>query len=91
MEQETTNNAEDGNATPWIPFGEFSWNHPSGWTITRYSVQGVRTYLLWDKEGKKYGPFRSAKEAQGAFDQCAPAVAIEPATDETRAGRDEKQ
>lgn len=74
---------ESGSGSAWTPSGEYSWNHAAGWTITRYSVRGVRTYLLWDNEGKKYGPFLSAKDAQAEFDRRAPAATIEPAANET--------
>lgn len=77
-----TVDAEGQIGSPWTPNGEFSWNHPSGWTITRYSVQGVRTYLLWDTDGMRSGPFDSTRKALVAFDKQAPTAATKPAPDE---------
>jgi hypothetical protein len=55
--------------SPWQQTNEYSWSHPSGWTITRYLVKGAKTYLLWDRTGQPHGPFPSAKDAQAEFDR----------------------
>jgi hypothetical protein len=60
---------QNDSESPWKQVNEFSWNHQSGWTITRYSVNSVKTYLLWDTRGQAHGPFHSAKEAQAEFDR----------------------
>ena len=47
----------------WKQDSEYGWSHPTGWTIARYIVNGVPTFMLWHG-GETQGKCNSLAEAK---------------------------
>jgi len=47
----------------WKQDSEYGWSHPTGWTIARYIVNGVPTFMLWHG-GETQGKCNSLDEAK---------------------------
>jgi hypothetical protein len=58
-----------GYADEWRPLNEFAIARDDGSTITCYTVMGNEKLLLWDEDGKLYGPFDSVQSAKIAARQ----------------------
>jgi hypothetical protein len=54
------------HADEWRPLNEFAIAREDGSTITRYTVMADEKLLLWDADGKPYGPFDSVEAAKAA-------------------------
>ena len=62
---------ERAAADGWRPEGQYGLVHPSGWSIGRYIVNGVETYMLWHGN-ETQGRFHTADEAKRKhIDLCA--------------------
>ncbi|MFL9936447.1 hypothetical protein P0D88_47420 [Paraburkholderia sp. RL18-103-BIB-C] len=47
----------------WKQDSPYGWSHASGWTIGRYVVSGVSSFMLWQSR-EHQGRFDSLEEAQ---------------------------
>lgn len=57
----------------WKQDSAYGWSHPSGWTIGRYVVNGVPTFMLWHG-AETQGQFNTLELAKARHGELVPAA-----------------